>query len=288
MKTSINLKTSKMKNKYLKLGMMAAVMLSASIGFAQTAPADAATNAGIQKDAGAGESVRVIDNKGTIKYLQTNNGITSITSTAPGNTTTTTWQLGGTLTTETNITTGDQEFKITLATPETGVGLNDETQGTFIIDGVQTVTGGAALTTVDGQIADASTTGYTFLVRDEATGKTKKLLASDLITGIRLEYLQGEIVASPGTFDPTLDATANVDIVVAGLPNILAGESLTTAAKLSVYRNGVKLRFITDFTVVATTASPATLPDIISVNIIYDAADLPMYAGDVIEIQYLK
>ena len=58
MKTSINLKTSKMKNKYLKLGMMAAVMLSASIGFAQTAPADAATNAGIQKDAGAGESVR--------------------------------------------------------------------------------------------------------------------------------------------------------------------------------------------------------------------------------------
>ncbi|MFB1038915.1 MAG: hypothetical protein QMC35_00475, partial [Polaribacter sp.] len=74
MKTSINLKTSKMKNKYLKLGMMAAVMLSASIGFAQTAPADAGTNAGIQKDAGAGESIKVIDNKGTIKYLQTNNG----------------------------------------------------------------------------------------------------------------------------------------------------------------------------------------------------------------------
>ena len=46
MKTSINLKTRKMKNNYLKLGMMAAVMLSASIGFAQTDPTDAATDTG--------------------------------------------------------------------------------------------------------------------------------------------------------------------------------------------------------------------------------------------------
>jgi hypothetical protein len=267
MKTSINLKTRKMKNNYLKLGMMAAVMLSASIGFAQTDPAAAGTDAGIQKNGGAGESIKVIDNKGTIKYLQTNNGITSITSTAPGNKTTTTWQLGGTLTDATYI---------------------DATDVIFALDGIELAAGAASTNAIDKEVAKGGAlgTGYTFLVRDEATGKTKKLLASELITGIRLEYLQGEIVASPGTFDPTLDATANVDIVVAGLPNILAGESLTTAAKLSVYRNGVKLRFITDFTVVATTASPATLPDIISVNIIYDAADLPMYAGDVIEIQY--
>ena len=266
MKTRINLKTRKMKNNYLKLVMMVAVMLSASIGFAQTTDA---TDTGLNKAAGAGESIKVIDNKGTIKYLQTNNGITSITSTAPGNKTTTTWQLGGTLTDATYI---------------------DATDVIFALDGIELAAGAASTNAIDKEVAKGGAlgTGYTFLVRDEATGKTKKLLASELITGIRLEYLQGEIVASPGTFDPTLDATANVDIVVAGLPNILAGESLTTAAKLSVYRNGVKLRFITDFTVVATTASPATLPDIISVNIIYDAADLPMYAGDIIEIQYLK
>jgi hypothetical protein len=256
MKTSINLKTSKMKNKYLKLGMMAAVMLSASIGFAQTAPADAGTNAGIQKDAGAGESIKVIDNKGTIKYLQTNNGITSITSTLGGNRTTTTWQLGGTLTDATYI---------------------DATGAIFALDGIALETGAASTNATTGEIAKGGALGigYTFLVRDEATGATKKLLASDLITGIRLEDTQAA------------DAIGDVDIVVQGLPNILAGESLTTAAKLSVYRNGVKLRFGTDFTVVATVAVPAG-PDIISVNIIYDAADLPMYAGDIIEIQYLK
>tara|TARA_B110000238_G_scaffold137445_1_gene148128 strand:- start:36 stop:803 length:768 start_codon:yes stop_codon:yes gene_type:complete len=255
---------------------MAAVMLSASIGFAQTTTGDitVGTNAGLGT---SGTTVKVIDNKGTIKYLQSNNGITTFTNTTPSGGVVTTWQLGGTLTTDTNITTGAQEFKISLATPEivvTGGPNTPATQGTFIIDGVETVTGGAALTTVDGQIADASTTGYTFLVRDEATGKTKKLLASDLITGIRLEYLQGEIAGAPGTFDPNENATADVPIDVTGLPVLTAG---TSAAKLSVYRNGVKLRFGVDFVVLAD-----------KVTITYDAADLPMYAGDIIEIQYLK
>jgi len=260
MKTSINLKTRKMKNNYLKLVMMAAVMLSASIGFAQTTDT---TDTGLNKGLGDGASVRVIDNKGTIKYLQTNNGITSITSTAPGNKTTTTWQLGGTLTSATNIATGANEFKITLdSSPATATAPG--TQGTFIIDGVETVTVGAALTTVDGEIANTSTnTGYTFLVRDEATGQTKKLLASDLITGIRDEYTQG-----------STDATGNVDINVTGLPIIDANNNF----KLSVYRNGVKLRFGVDFT--------ATTVD--TLNILWDATDLPMYAGDIIEVHYLN
>ena len=255
MKTSINLKTRKMKNNYLKLGMMAAVMLSASIGFAQTTDA---TDTGLNKGAGDGASVRVIDNKGTIKYLQTNNGITSITSTAGGNRTTTTWQLGGTLTDATYI---------------------DASGAIFALDGIELAAGAASTNAVDSEIAKGGAAvgaGYTFLVRDEATGATKKLLASDLITGIRLEDIQAS------------DATGDVDIVVAGLPNILAGESLTTAAKLSVYRNGVKLRFGTDFTVASTPGALATDPAIISVLINYDAADLPMYAGDIIEIQYLK
>jgi hypothetical protein len=235
MKTSINLKTRKMKNNYLKLGMMAAVMLSASIGFAQTTDA---TDTGLNKAAGAGESIKVIDNKGTIKYLQTNNGITSITSTNSGNKTTTTWQLGGTLTSATTITT-DGTNTLAIAGLEVEVG-NAE------------IAGGAA--------------GYALVVQDGA-GKLKKLLAADIlagaaITGIRLEDTQG------------LDATTDVAITVTGLPVLDAG---TSASKLSVYRNGVKLRFGSDFVATA---------DVVTIN--YNAADLPMYAGDIIEIQYLK
>ena len=45
-------------------------------------------------------SVKLIDNKGTIKYLQVANGLTSFTNTT-NNKTLTTWQLGGTLTANT-------------------------------------------------------------------------------------------------------------------------------------------------------------------------------------------
>jgi hypothetical protein len=45
---------------------------------------------------------KVVDNKGTIKYFQSNNGITQITNTTADKTTTT-WQLGGTLTEDTFI-----------------------------------------------------------------------------------------------------------------------------------------------------------------------------------------
>ena len=86
--------------------------------------------------------------------------------------------------------------------------------------------------------------------------------ASDLITGIRLEDTQAA------------DATGDVPITVTGLPVLTA---LTSAAKLSVYRNGVKLRFGSDFVASA---------DLVTIT--YDVADLPMYAGDIIEIQYLK
>ena len=243
MKTSINLKTSKMKNKYLKLGMMAAVMLSASIGFAQTAPADAATNAGIQKDAGAGESVRVIDNKGTIKYLQTNNGITSITSTATNNTTTTTWQLGGTLVDATIITTSPT--------------------GTFTIDGEEfnlantEVNASAAATTTDD-----TGTGYTLLVREEGTGRVKKMLATDLITG-------GQVLFP-------IAADGNLVVTATGLA---AGTSIY---KVSVYRNGNKLRGVTDYGVSAVnqiTLIPDTGTTATSWNTLVD---------DVIEVQWVN
>lgn len=231
-----------MKNNYLKGGLFALMMIA---GIAMQAQTTATTDAGLSNGAGDGVSVKLIDNKGTIKYLQTNNGITSITSTNSGSATTTTWQLGGTLNSDTNITTGDNEFKITLDS-------GDE----FVLDGVVQETGSASTATT------ITTSGWTILVRDETTGEVRKLLASDLVSGIRMEHVQ------------VLDASANVAITVLGLPVLTAG---TTLAKLYVYRNGAKLRSGTDFTATADT-----------VTITYSATDLPMYAGDVIEIQYIK
>lgn len=92
-----------------------------------------------------GPVIKVIDNKGTVKYLQSNNGITTITSTTADNRTTTTWQLGGTLTDSTYIDLAGNKF-----------GLKNLTY---------------------------STTGrtYEFVVIDSITGEFRKQKMSDLI-----------------------------------------------------------------------------------------------------------
>ena len=242
MKTSINLKTRKMKNNYLKLGMMAAVMLSASIGFAQTVPADAGTDAGIQKNGGDGASVRVIDNKGTIKYLQTNNGITSITSEAPNNTTTTTWQLGGTLVNATTITTS--------------------TTGIFTIDGEEFNLGSTEVNaSAAATLTDDTGTGYTLLVREEGTGRVKKMLATDLITGGLVQFP----IANDG------------DLVVPA-----SGLAFGTAIyKVSVYRNGNKLRGGIDYSV-SLVDQITLIPDNTAAN------SWDTLADDVIEVQWVN
>jgi hypothetical protein len=86
-------------------------------------------------------TVKVVDNKGTIKYFQSNNGITQITT---ADKTTTTWQLGGTLTEDTFI---------------------DATGKVFGLQGLD-------ITALDAS-ADGASTGYTLLVSDDATGKVK-------------------------------------------------------------------------------------------------------------------
>lgn len=202
-----------------------------------------AANAQSTTDVANGSTaVKVIDNKGTIKYFQSNNGITQIVNTT-ANKTTTTWQLGGTLTDNTYI---------------------DVSGKAFALDGITLASGaGASTNATTGSIHTTATgTGWTLLVRDEATGATQKLLASDLISGIRVEHTQ------------TADATADVAITVTGLPVLTAG---TTDAKLFVFRNGAKLRTGTDFVATADT-----------VTITYSATDLPMYATDIVEIQYVK
>ncbi len=216
-----------------------------NIGFSVNAQTTDDTATTLNKDAGDGVSVKVIDNKGTIKYLQTNNGITSITSTNGGNRTTTTWQLGGTLTDNTYIDVDGNVFALN------GLALVDLSTEAASTDATSLSTN-----------STATGTGWTFLVRDEATGETKKLLASDLLTGIRLEYTQAA------------DASTNVAITVTGLPTLTAA---TTIAKLFVYRNGIKLRSGTDFVATA---------DTVTIN--YNATDLPMYENDIVEIQYIK
>jgi hypothetical protein len=100
------------------------------------------------------------------------------------------------------------------------------------------------------------------------------MLLSDLliVDGIRVEYTQTG--AGGFVFDGAGNATADVAITVAGLPVLTVG---STYAKLFVYRNGVKLRTISDF---VATAGVVTIQ--------YDAADMPMYNGDIVEIQYIK
>ena len=233
-----------MKINYLKLAILSLIL---TFGFSVNAQ-NSDPSTGVGQEDSAGPSIKLIDNKGTIKYMQSNNGITTVTSSADGNKTTTTWQLGGTLIDATTITT----------TADTG---------TFTIDGEEfslenIATTGVEKATTTSAVSAENNSGYTILVRNEKTGNIEKLLATNLISGIRVEMTQ------------VINAIANVPITVAGLPTLSIG---STIAKLFVFRNGIKLRSATDF--VATAGI---------VTITYDAADLPMYADDIIEIQYIK
>ncbi|MBU2997759.1 hypothetical protein KO500_15015 [Cellulophaga baltica] len=179
-------------------------------------------------------AVRVIDNKGTIKYLQSQNGITMLSNTTD-DVTTTTWQLGGALTNDTYIDVDGNIF-----------GLN----------GIELIDAATELASTDATTeSDAGTgTGYTILVRDESTGATKKLLATDLIQ------------SGQEAFTAIADQTA---YPLTGSP------ILPTFSQVWVYRNGAKLIANVDYTV---TASTVTLVE----------NDYSVYAGDIVEVQYIK
>lgn len=230
----------------LKVALLAVGFLAVGTVSAQTTSGDIAVQAATTLGNNGGV-VKLVDNKGTIKYLQAENGLTSFTNTTPSGGVVTTWQLGGTLTENTYITAG--------------------TGTEFALNGLELATAGTASTNaVDRGAHDdgAGATGFTVLIRDEATGAIQKIQLADLfqVTAIRRE-------ATP----PTNTTGPIESILVAGLPVIDA----TNEAKLFVFRNGVKLRWNTDFT--ATTAGS------IDINI---SADLPLYLGDVIEVHYIN
>jgi len=195
-------------------------------------------------------SVRVVDNKGTVKYLQTANGLTTITNTT-ANVTTTTWQLGGVLTDDTYI---------------------DATGKVFALDGIKVTTAAASKS---GEAFDthgqAGAAGYTFLVHNEITGATEKLLAADMVVG------GNEIF----TVDAAKIATPEFTMTLAAANTFPAASFF----KYAVYRNGVKLAGFAgagaDYT--ATTAGVVTLVPSTTAD-----ADWALYVGDKIEINWIK
>lgn len=201
-----------MKTNFLKLGALAImIMVSSTINAQTTSGADNVAQADK-----AGESIRLIDNKGTIKYMQSNNGITTITSTEAGNKTTTTWQLGGALVSDTEIDFNGQRFSFASVTVQADI---------------------AATTT------DDTGTGFTLLTRDEGTGDIKKILVTDLIQSGREEYTA-----------LALDETNNsATITATGMPLNLANVSVyRNGVKL---RAGIDYTLTADTVTLVTTAA---------------------------------
>lgn len=237
------------KKQALKIVAIALVALAFSFQTKAQNKTTAIANLGVIKNADltsprADSTVKLVDNKGTIKYLQVKNGLTAITNKATDGTgVTTTWQLGGTLTDDTFI---------------------DVNGKAFVLDGIKLVTTDSASTNAVTASSHGTGTGWTVLVRDEATGETKKIKAGDLL----------QVQAGQHVFPLTLTEVTAVKYeytIGANVPNDIT--------KISVYRNGAKLVAGTDYTYASAKVTVAP-------NDTY--GEWALYVGDVIEIQWVK
>ena len=239
-----NIKFIAMNTITMKKSLMGILVFLFGLGTIYGQTTDA-TSVNVTQANASGEIIKVIDNKGTIKYLQSNNGITTITSTTAVNTTTTTWQLGGALTDDTYI---------------------DVDGNVFGFDGIALETGAASTDAVTE--SDRGTgTGWTLLVRDEATGAVRKLLATDLI--------QSGLVTD--TVDAAEETAGSIVVATPGLSN--------TIQQIWVYRNGAKLLAATDFTIDTTTGGSETVT---VANVGAGAGAFSLLNGDLIEVQWVK
>ena len=219
--------------KQLKLAIFALSMLAAGVTNAQISTNQTDNTNDIAKNANSVKgnvdgAVKVIDNKGTIKYLQSNNGITTFTNFDPtSGGEVTTWQLGGTLSTNTTIGLGTNEFTIN--------GVN------YKIENIAQTTGTAATTTA--ATATGGADEWTVLVRNESTGNVEKILAADL--------LQVQGIHATGTVNAAEQTANSKTITVTGVT------ATTSLYKVSVYRNGAKLVAGTDYTLGANSVTIA-------------------------------
>ena len=219
---NLTFNTIKMKHRLLKQGLFALAFAVGSTAMAQTTNAD---DANLEKGTDEARYVKLVDNKGTIKYLRSNNGITTITSTSAGSKTTTTWQLGGALTDDTYIDLDGNKFGFQ--------GVDSASEGTE----------------------------RSFLVLEGENGDLKQVSLNDLVTGIYHPHTVG-----------AYDETGSVEILVQGIPAIMNSLD-ANAFKLSVYRNGIKLRIENDFTVAEGKVTITTSP---------------LHGGDEFEIHYIN
>ncbi len=194
-----------MKSNFLKLGLALIAILTFSFGNAQQTTGDVGKTEDLSQASILNGTVRVIDNKGTKKFLQVKNGLTLLTDVTPDGGYVSTWQLGGTLTDETTIDVDGNVFAIT--------GIAEET--------------GPAATAFDG-------TGYTLVVRDETTGELKKILATDLIQSGQEAFTATDgQTAYPLTGAPVLPNFAQVYVyrngakLVANTDYTVAGSTVT-------------------------------------------------------------
>lgn len=222
---------------------------------------DPNTKAGTPGATVQGGAIRVIDNKGTKKYLQVQNGLTQVTNTAPAGGIVTTWQLGGQLVDDTDI---------------------DFNAKALSFDNVLQVTGAPA-TSATLKAGTTGATGWALLVRDENSGDIKKLLASDLIVSGHTVFT----AATTATNGIAAGAELEFDVATAGVYNGAAITALSGVKiplpdyeKVWVYRNGAKLIAGVDYTIAG---SEVTL-----VPIATGPNSWTVYAGDVIEVQYFK
>lgn len=202
------------KTNSFKLAMVAVGMLTIGTVSAQVTTT---TDVLLDKNLDATKVVKSVDNKGTIKYIQGANGITTVTSTNAGNETVTTFQLGGELISATAIKT--------------------TATNTFAVEGIQKIDIANLADDKNKLATSYNGTGFSILVRDETSGEVKKILADDLskfVVAIRTE----------DTIITSVNAGIDYSIDITNLPIITPLNS----GKLFVYRNGVKLRFGADFT----------------------------------------
>lgn len=207
-----------MKTNYLKIAFVAITMLS--VGAINAQDVTTAITKQVPQTLGLvgtgladGGTVRVVDNKGTIKFLQVKNGLTQVTNLLPSGGVVTTWQLGGKFVDDVTLDVNGKFLKFAGVIQNTDAGA----------------TSGGAVTTMATQ-ATVGTSGLTLLMRDEATGTMVKVLATDLVKAGQMMVT----ATADGTAPAIADATIPADYT-----------------KVFVFRNGAKLVANTDYTVAA-------------------------------------
>ena len=220
-----------MKNKIILIAICLIISNSAFSQITNTSVKDTDINYSSATAVQSG-SIKLIDNQGTIKYLQVKNGITSLTnaSASAGNETVTTLSLGGVLSTDTFIDASGVVFGLKGSDQETG---NAATSSTL------------------------NTSGYTLAVFDEATGEIKKLLVSAL-----------DIVGASDTFVVAATPLTTYTVAVTGL-SLTAGKTFVFRNGVKLTANGSPPDYTTSgSTVTIDTSIPLFSGDIIEVQYI--------------------